>query len=106
MRPYLRYDRYFTDCTVFVNQKESDVRRLTKVPHSGIFVPEKFFLMIKSHWRAIMNRLSLQEAMNLLGVEDVDGTHGQLERLRRWVEGLVERHGNEYVSENRCKLLD
>ena len=52
-----------------------------------------------------MNRLSLQEAMNLLGVEDVDGTHGQLERLRRWVEGLVERHGNEYVSENRCKLL-
>jgi len=53
-----------------------------------------------------MNRLSLQETLNLLGVEDADGTHGQLERLRRWVEGLVERHGFDYVSENRCKLLD
>jgi len=53
-----------------------------------------------------MNRLSLQEALDLMGVEDVDGTHGQLERLRRWVAGLVERHGCDYVSENRCELLD
>ena len=53
-----------------------------------------------------MDHLSLHEAMNLLGVDALDGTHGQLERLRRWVEGLVERHGYEYVSENRCILLD
>lgn len=53
-----------------------------------------------------MDHLSLQEAMNLLGVDALDGTHGQLERLRRWVEGLMERHGYEYVSENSCQLLE
>ena len=53
-----------------------------------------------------MTRLSLEDVMNLLGVQSLPGTPGQLERLRRWIESLVEKRGNNYVLENKRGLLD
>ncbi len=53
-----------------------------------------------------MTRLSLEDVKNLLGVQYVSGTPGQLERLRRWIESLVEKRGNTFVLENRRGLLD
>lgn len=53
-----------------------------------------------------MTRLSLEDVTNLLGVQFVPGTPGQLERLRRWIESLVETRGNTFVLENRRVLLD
>jgi hypothetical protein len=55
---------------------------------------------------ALLTRLSLEDVKNLLGVQYVSGTPGQLERLRRWIESLVEKRGNTYVLENRRGLLD
>jgi hypothetical protein len=53
-----------------------------------------------------MTRLSLEEVMNLLGVDAINGTPGQVERLRRWIEGMVEKRGNAFVLDNRRRLLD
>jgi hypothetical protein len=53
-----------------------------------------------------MNRLSLKDVLNLLGVDAVSGTPKQLERFRRWIEVMVEKRGNAFVLENRCRLLD
>ncbi len=53
-----------------------------------------------------MTRLSLEEVMNLLGVDTTNGTPRQMERLRRWIESLVEKRGNAFVLENRRNLLD
>ncbi len=53
-----------------------------------------------------MTRLSLEDVKNLLGVQYMPGTPGQLERLRRWIESLVEKRGNAFVLENRRGLLD
>jgi len=53
-----------------------------------------------------LTRLSLEDVTNLLGVQFVSGTPGQLERLRRWIESLVETRGNTFVLENRRVLLD
>ena len=53
-----------------------------------------------------MTRLSLEDVMNLLGVQFIPGTPGQLERLRKWIESLVEKRGNTFVLENRRGLLD
>jgi hypothetical protein len=55
---------------------------------------------------ALLTRLSLEDVKNLLGVQYVSGTPGQLERLRRWIESLVEKRGNTFVLENRRGLLD
>ena len=55
---------------------------------------------------ALLTRLSLEDVMNLLGVQSVPGTPGQLERLRRWIESLVEKRGNTFVLENRRSLLE
>ena len=55
---------------------------------------------------ALMTRLSSEEVMNLLGVETIHGTPGQLERLRKWIERLAAKHGNTYVLKNRRSLLD
>ena len=40
-----------------------------------------------------MARLSLKDVMNLLDVRNLAGTPGQLERLRKWIESLVECAG-------------
>lgn len=53
-----------------------------------------------------MTRLSLEDVMDLLGVQFIPGTPGQLERLRKWIERLVEKRGNTFVLENRRGLLE
>jgi len=55
---------------------------------------------------ALLTRLSLEDVKNLLGVQYMPGTPGQLERLRKWIESLVEKRGNTFVLENRRGLLD
>ncbi len=53
-----------------------------------------------------MTHLSLEEVMTLLGIDTVNGTPKQVERLRKWIESLVEKRGNAFVMENRRNLLD
>ena len=53
-----------------------------------------------------MIHLSLEEVMNLLGVDTINCAPKQMERLRRWIESLAEKRGNAFVVENRRKLLD
>ncbi len=53
-----------------------------------------------------MTRLSIEEVMTLLGIDTVNGTTKQVERLRKWIESLVEKRGNAFVMENRRNLLD
>ena len=53
-----------------------------------------------------MTRLSLEEVMTLLGIDTVNGTPKQVERLRKWIEILAEKRGNVFVMENRQNLLD
>ncbi len=53
-----------------------------------------------------MTRLSLEEVTTLLGIDTVNGTPKQVERLRKWIESLVEKRGNAFVMENRRNLLD
>lgn len=48
--------------------------------------------------------LSLEEIMELLEVQAITGKPRQLERLRMWIETLIESHGEAYVRENRRKL--
>jgi hypothetical protein len=52
-----------------------------------------------------MPRLSLKNVMNLLEVEIVSGTPEQQERLCKWISGLVEKRGNDFVRKNRRNLL-
>jgi hypothetical protein len=52
-----------------------------------------------------MTHLSLEEVMTLLGIDTVDGTPKQVERLRKWIEILAEKRGNVFVMENRQNLL-
>ncbi len=42
----------------------------------------------------------------MLGVDAINGTPRQVERLRRWVERLVETRGKAFILENRQSLLD
>lgn len=53
-----------------------------------------------------MTHLSLEEVMTLLGIDTVDGTPKQVERLRKWIEILAEKRGNVFVMENRQNLLE
>ncbi len=53
-----------------------------------------------------MTHLSLEEVMTLLGIDTVNGTPKQVDRLRKWIESLVEKRGNAFVMENRRNLLD
>lgn len=53
-----------------------------------------------------MTRLSLDDVKDLLGVQTINGTLGQKERLRKWIESLVAQHGNNFVLENRQSLRD
>jgi len=53
-----------------------------------------------------MTHLSLEEVMTLLGIDTVNGTPKQVERLRKWIEILAEKRGNVFVMENRQNLLD
>lgn len=55
---------------------------------------------------ALLTLLSLEEVRNLLGVQFIPGTPGQLERLRKWIESLVEKRGNTFVLKSSGGLLD
>lgn len=52
-----------------------------------------------------MTNLTLKDALEILGAPDIGGDQRQLERLRKWVERLVEAHGEDYVRNNRGDLL-
>ena len=52
-----------------------------------------------------MSGLSLEDVMKLLGVQTIPGKPWQVERLRKWVERLVESRGEAYVLEHRRDLL-
>ena len=52
-----------------------------------------------------MTRLSLEDVTDLLGVQDIPGTAGQLERLRRWIESVVDKRGRAFVRRDRQNLL-
>ena len=52
-----------------------------------------------------MAYLGLNEVIKLLEMQDVSGEPWQLERLRKWIERLVEKRGEAYVRENRRDLL-
>ncbi len=54
----------------------------------------------------LMTRLSLEEVINMLSIESINGTPKQVERLRKWIENLVEKRGDAYVLENKRNLLD
>jgi hypothetical protein len=43
--------------------------------------------------------------LNLLEVEIVSGTPEQQKRLCKWISGLVEKRGNDFVRKNRLNLL-
>jgi len=51
------------------------------------------------------NSLSLKNVLELLGSPTISGEQFQLERLRKWVEGLAETRGEDYVWEHRRELL-
>ena len=71
--------------------------------HSRVHIVPEYLCRMKE---TFLTRLNLEEVMNLLGVQSMPGTPGQLERLRRWIESVVEKHGNVFVLENRQSLLD
>ena len=52
-----------------------------------------------------MTHLSIEDVMSLLGIETMNGTPKQKERLHKWIENLVEKRGASFVSENRQDLL-
>lgn len=52
-----------------------------------------------------MTHLSLEDVTHLLGRQTISGTAGQLERLRRWIERMVDTRGSDFVRENRHNLL-
>jgi hypothetical protein len=49
--------------------------------------------------------LSLKDVLELLGSPTPSGEPFQLERLRKWVESVVETRGEDYVWEHRRELL-
>jgi hypothetical protein len=49
--------------------------------------------------------LSLDSVLELLGAPTIAGEQRQMERLRKWVEGLVKAHGEDYVRQNKRDLL-
>ena len=51
-------------------------------------------------------RLSLEEAMKLLGVQTIPGKPRQLARFLNWMERLVETRGESFVLANRSDLLN
>jgi hypothetical protein len=63
------------------------------------------FTAVKPSEEQLLTRLSLEEVLTLLGVQGIPGTAGQLERLRRWIESVVDKRGSAFVRQNRQNLL-
>lgn len=53
-----------------------------------------------------MTPLSIEDVMELLDVQTIPGKPWQLERVRKWIVQLVEKHGQDYVWKNRQTLLN
>jgi hypothetical protein len=49
--------------------------------------------------------LSVKEVLELLDAQFAETEPWQLERLRKWVERLVQARGKDYVRENRQEVL-
>jgi hypothetical protein len=49
--------------------------------------------------------LTLEKVSELLGVEIIPAEPWQIEKLRRWVEGILRSRGEAYLRENRAKIL-
>jgi hypothetical protein len=64
-----------------------------------------WYLLADHNKEQLLTRLSLEDVGNLLEMQTIHGTPGQLERLRRWIESEVERRGAVFVRENRQNLL-
>jgi len=43
--------------------------------------------------------------MDMLGMQSIPGTPGQLEKLRRWIESVVDERGSTFVRGNRPNFL-
>ena len=54
---------------------------------------------------SVATHVGLEEVMQLLEVETIPGKPWQRERLRKWIERLVENRGKEYVRRNRRDLI-
>ena len=52
-----------------------------------------------------MNELSLEKVFDLLGKDDIPGSDKELEKLCTRIRELVESNGEDWVKENRQKLL-
>jgi hypothetical protein len=49
--------------------------------------------------------LSLDDVLELLGAPTIAGDLRQMEKLRKWVEGLLTAHGEDYVRQNKRNLI-
>ncbi len=52
-----------------------------------------------------MPALTLEKVSELLGVQIIPGEPWQIEKLRRWVDGILRSRGEAYLRENRAKIL-
>ena len=52
-----------------------------------------------------MKELSLDKVFDLLGQDDIPGSAKEMEKLRTRINDLVKLNGEEWVRENRQKLL-
>jgi len=52
-----------------------------------------------------MNELSLEKVYDLLGTGDIPGSEIELKKLRIRIRELVDSNGEDWVRENRQKLL-
>ena len=52
-----------------------------------------------------MNELSLEKVFDLLGQSEIPGSEKELKKLCIRIRELVESNGEDWVSENRQKLL-
>ena len=52
-----------------------------------------------------MNELSLEKVFDLLGQDDIPGSGKELDKLCIRIRELVELNGENWVKENRRKLL-
>jgi hypothetical protein len=49
--------------------------------------------------------INIKDVIELLDAQFADMEKWQLERLRKWIESLVQARGRDYVRENRQEIL-
>ena len=53
-----------------------------------------------------MTPKNLEELKEMLGVKSLEGSAAALQNLLRWPQNLVQKHGENYIRDNRQLLLD